>query len=78
MEEAAARIKLVAATERKPPSSQRASRDLLDLDVLSGLKADDTVIYPGHGKDSTRGAERPHLREWRESAVGRHPRRSPQ
>ncbi|MCT6736536.1 MULTISPECIES: MBL fold metallo-hydrolase [Rhodococcus erythropolis group] len=27
---------------------------------------DDTVVYPGHGKDTTLGAERPHLQEWRE------------
>lgn len=27
---------------------------------------DDTVVYPGHGKDTTLGAERPHLAEWRE------------
>ncbi|MFZ2242337.1 MAG: MBL fold metallo-hydrolase [Gordonia amarae] len=27
---------------------------------------DDTVVYPGHGKDTTLGAERPHLDEWRE------------
>jgi glyoxylase-like metal-dependent hydrolase (beta-lactamase superfamily II) len=27
---------------------------------------DDTWFYPGHGKDSTLGAERPHLTEWRE------------
>ncbi|MEU8241897.1 MBL fold metallo-hydrolase [Actinoplanes missouriensis] len=26
---------------------------------------DDTVFYPGHGKDSTLGAERPQLPEWR-------------
>ncbi|GAB49111.1 MBL fold metallo-hydrolase [Mobilicoccus pelagius] len=26
---------------------------------------DDTWIYPGHGKDTTLGAERPHLDEWR-------------
>ncbi|WP_084958185.1 MBL fold metallo-hydrolase [Thermoactinospora rubra] len=26
---------------------------------------DDTWFYPGHGKDSTLGAERPHLEEWR-------------
>lgn len=26
---------------------------------------DDTWFYPGHGKDSTLGAERPHLAEWR-------------
>ena len=28
--------------------------------------ADDTWFYPGHGDDSTLGAERPHLAEWRE------------
>ncbi|TQC46058.1 MBL fold metallo-hydrolase [Rhodococcus sp. WS4] len=27
---------------------------------------DDTVVYPGHGDDTTLGAERPHLTEWRE------------
>ena len=27
---------------------------------------DDTVVYPGHGDDTTLGAERPHLGEWRE------------
>ena len=26
---------------------------------------DDTWFYPGHGKDSTLGAQRPHLAEWR-------------
>jgi glyoxylase-like metal-dependent hydrolase (beta-lactamase superfamily II) len=27
---------------------------------------DETWFYPGHGKDSTLGAERPHLGEWRD------------
>lgn len=27
---------------------------------------DRTVVYPGHGNDTTLGAERPHLGEWRE------------
>ena len=27
---------------------------------------DDTWIYPGHGADTTLGAERPHLQEWRQ------------
>ena len=27
---------------------------------------DDAWIYPGHGADTTLGAERPHLQEWRE------------
>lgn len=26
---------------------------------------DDTVVYPGHGRDTTIGAERPHLEEWK-------------
>jgi glyoxylase-like metal-dependent hydrolase (beta-lactamase superfamily II) len=26
---------------------------------------DDTWVYPGHGRDTTVGAERPHLAEWR-------------
>ena len=25
---------------------------------------DDTRVYPGHGRDTTIGAERPHLQEW--------------
>ncbi|RDG39176.1 MBL fold metallo-hydrolase [Streptomyces corynorhini] len=41
--------------------------------LLDGLEAkifgalpDEAWIYPGHGNDSTLGAERPHLAEWRE------------
>ncbi len=33
---------------------------------LFGALPDDTWFYPGHGNDSTLGAERPHLAEWRE------------
>lgn len=32
------------------------------FDVLD----DDVVVHPGHGDDTTIGAERPHLGEWRE------------
>ncbi len=32
------------------------------FDVFS----DETVVYPGHGDDTTLGTERPHLGEWRE------------
>ena len=32
---------------------------------IFGRLDDDTWFYPGHGKDSTLGAERPHLAEWR-------------
>jgi glyoxylase-like metal-dependent hydrolase (beta-lactamase superfamily II) len=33
---------------------------------IFGRFPDDTWIYPGHGKDTTLGVERPHLPEWRE------------
>jgi glyoxylase-like metal-dependent hydrolase (beta-lactamase superfamily II) len=32
---------------------------------LFAVLPDDTWFYPGHGNDSTLGAERPHLAEWR-------------
>ncbi|MFV2101180.1 MBL fold metallo-hydrolase [Micromonospora sp. LOL_024] len=32
---------------------------------LFGRLPDETWFYPGHGRDSTLGAERPHLAEWR-------------
>lgn len=41
--------------------------DSLLADVTSRIfdvMADNTWFYPGHGKDSTLGAERPHLAEW--------------
>jgi glyoxylase-like metal-dependent hydrolase (beta-lactamase superfamily II) len=41
--------------------------------IMDGLESkifdrlpDDTWVYPGHGADTTLGAERPHLAEWRE------------
>jgi glyoxylase-like metal-dependent hydrolase (beta-lactamase superfamily II) len=41
--------------------------------LLDGVEAklfaqlpDETWVYPGHGGDTTLGAERPHLKEWRE------------
>jgi glyoxylase-like metal-dependent hydrolase (beta-lactamase superfamily II) len=33
---------------------------------IFGRFPDDTRVYPGHGHDTTLGAERPHLAEWRE------------
>jgi glyoxylase-like metal-dependent hydrolase (beta-lactamase superfamily II) len=32
---------------------------------LFGTLPDETWVYPGHGSDTTLGAERPHLAEWR-------------
>jgi glyoxylase-like metal-dependent hydrolase (beta-lactamase superfamily II) len=43
--------------------------DSLYADVVGKLfdvLPDETWVYPGHGKDTTLGAERPHLAEWRE------------
>lgn len=33
---------------------------------LFSVYADSTVVYPGHGDDTTLGAERPHLDEWKQ------------
>ncbi|SEN67101.1 MBL fold metallo-hydrolase [Actinacidiphila rubida] len=33
---------------------------------LFDVLPDETWVYPGHGKDTTLGTERPHLKEWRE------------
>jgi glyoxylase-like metal-dependent hydrolase (beta-lactamase superfamily II) len=33
---------------------------------IFGRLPDETWVYPGHGDDTTLGAERPHLQEWRE------------
>jgi len=33
---------------------------------LFGRFPDDTVVYPGHGDDTTLGVERPHLPQWHE------------
>lgn len=35
-------------------------------DRLFSRLPDATWVYPGHGNDTTLGAERPHLGEWRE------------
>ncbi|XVV14712.1 MBL fold metallo-hydrolase [Actinoplanes sp. CA-131856] len=39
--------------------------DDLEAKIFNRLP-DDTWFYPGHGKDSTLGNERPHLKEWRD------------
>jgi len=46
---------------------QRFASLLSDVQTrIFDVYGDDTWIYPGHGGDTTLGAERPHLREWRE------------
>jgi glyoxylase-like metal-dependent hydrolase (beta-lactamase superfamily II) len=39
--------------------------DDLEAKVFGALP-DETWVYPGHGNDTTLGAERPHLAEWRD------------
>lgn len=54
----------VGNTDRDP---RRFAQLLADVEErLFGELPDGTWIYPGHGKDTTLGAERPHLGEWRE------------
>lgn len=55
----------VGATTNDPSQSF----DQLFHDVTTrifDIHGDDTWVYPGHGGDTTLGAERPHLDEWRE------------
>ena len=46
------------------PEDFTSIMDDLEAKVFDRLP-DDTWFYPGHGNDSTLGAERPHLDEWR-------------
>lgn len=47
------------------PEEFSSIMDDLETKVFGRLP-DATHVYPGHGKDTTLGAERPHLPEWRE------------
>lgn len=47
------------------PEDHERIMDGLEEKVFGRL-ADHTWVYPGHGDDTTLGAERPHLAEWRE------------
>jgi glyoxylase-like metal-dependent hydrolase (beta-lactamase superfamily II) len=50
-------------TQKDP---QRFDSLMTDLeDRVFGELSDVTWVYPGHGKDTTLGTERPHLPEWR-------------
>ncbi|WP_409329296.1 MBL fold metallo-hydrolase [Trujillonella humicola] len=53
----------VGNTQKDP---QRFTSLLDDVEErVFGPLPDETWVYPGHGKDTTLGAERPHLAEWR-------------
>ncbi|MEU4966432.1 MBL fold metallo-hydrolase [Streptomyces smyrnaeus] len=48
-------------------SAENFARLIDDVEQkLFGQLPDETWVYPGHGADTTLGAERPHLGEWRE------------
>ena len=58
----------VPRRRRQHPGDPERFTSLMD-DVETKLFAalpDETWVYPGHGNDTTLGAERPHLDEWRE------------
>jgi glyoxylase-like metal-dependent hydrolase (beta-lactamase superfamily II) len=45
---------------------ERFGQLMTDLEErVFGVLPDGTWVYPGHGKDTTLGTERPHLTEWR-------------
>jgi glyoxylase-like metal-dependent hydrolase (beta-lactamase superfamily II) len=54
----------VGNTQKDPERFQSLLKDVSEK--LFGPLPDETWVYPGHGKDTTLGAERPHLEEWRE------------
>ena len=53
------------------PGNTRGDKDLF-AEIIRSLETklftlpDDTVVYPGHGLDTTIGKERPHLEEWKD------------
>ncbi|MCQ8188965.1 MBL fold metallo-hydrolase [Streptomyces rugosispiralis] len=50
---------------RKDPKAFESLIDDVETKLFDQL-SDETWVYPGHGDDTTLGAERPHLGEWRE------------
>ncbi|MEV4438761.1 MBL fold metallo-hydrolase [Streptomyces sp. NPDC049577] len=54
----------VGNTHKDPEAFARLIDDVETK--IFGELSDETWVYPGHGNDTTLGAERPHLAEWRE------------
>ncbi|MER5944444.1 MBL fold metallo-hydrolase [Streptomyces sp. NPDC001904] len=48
----------------KDPQAFTSLIDDVETKIFARLP-DETWVYPGHGNDTTLGAERPHLQEWR-------------
>jgi glyoxylase-like metal-dependent hydrolase (beta-lactamase superfamily II) len=53
----------VGNTHNDPERFESLLRDVTTK--IFGTLPDETWVYPGHGNDTTLGAERPHLDEWR-------------
>jgi glyoxylase-like metal-dependent hydrolase (beta-lactamase superfamily II) len=53
----------VGNTHNDPEAFRSLLRDV-EAKIFDELP-DETWVYPGHGNDTTLGAERPHLDEWR-------------
>jgi glyoxylase-like metal-dependent hydrolase (beta-lactamase superfamily II) len=53
----------VGNTQKDPARFTSLINDVADR--VFGRLPDATWVYPGHGKDTTLGTERPHLEEWR-------------
>jgi glyoxylase-like metal-dependent hydrolase (beta-lactamase superfamily II) len=60
-------VRCSAAADGRTTSPEDFNSLMNDLEhkVFSRFD-DDTHVYPGHGDDTTLGAERPSLPEWRE------------
>jgi glyoxylase-like metal-dependent hydrolase (beta-lactamase superfamily II) len=54
----------VGNTQKDPERFASLYRDVTTK--IFDLLPDETWVYPGHGRDTTLGDERPHLAEWRE------------
>jgi glyoxylase-like metal-dependent hydrolase (beta-lactamase superfamily II) len=54
----------VGNTKNEGQSFESLIEDVTDR--VFAVYDDDTWVYPGHGDDTTLGAERPHLQEWRD------------
>lgn len=53
----------VGNTQKDPARFEQLFTDVVER-IFDRLP-DETWVYPGHGRDTTLGAERPHLPEWK-------------
>ena len=53
----------VGNTQQDPARFASLYQDVVEK--IFNVLPDETWVYPGHGKDTTLGAERPHLEEWK-------------